>query len=56
MYFARLKVESCSAEVDLDFVSWELQIDLCLCGAVRKRHTELRTAILGDSETREAGD
>lgn len=37
LYFARLKVEAYSVEVDLDFVSWELQIDHCFCSAVKKK-------------------
>lgn len=32
-------------EVDLEFVSWELQIDHCLCGTVRKRRAVPRTVL-----------
>lgn len=34
-----------SVEVDLEFVSWELQIDHCLCDTVRKRRAVPRTVL-----------
>lgn len=61
LYFARLKVEAYSVEVDLDFVSWELQIDHCFCSAVKKKKkaencSRCTRYTQRDVELKEAGD